>query len=134
MRFGRLNIVVGAVMLLLGALGGLLLGATFDAQSVKDGVHVLPLARFFVREGHSHTMPFALLNLCIGLLVDRLALSDVWKRACSWLAVLAFVLPIGLEIRGLMGAPADFPPIPVLGVVGFIGAVALVAIGMRRAQ
>jgi hypothetical protein len=126
MRFGRVNVLAGALGLLFGSMGGLALGATFDRYAIKDGFHLLTLTRFFLREGHSHTMPLALLNLSVGLLVDRLALGDAWKRACSWLAVAAFIMPLGLAAKG---AAPDFPPIGMIGVVGFVGAALLLAIG-----
>jgi hypothetical protein len=64
--------------------------------------------------------------------VDRLALSDRLKRACSWLCLTAFVLPLGLAAKGAAGAPADFPPLGMIGVVGFVGAVVLLVLGARR--
>jgi len=134
MRFGRVNVLAGALGLLVGSMGGLALGATFDRYATKDGFHLLTLARFYLREGHSHTMPLALLNLSVGLLVDRLALGDVWKRACSWLAVAAFIMPLGLAAKGAAGASPDFPPIGLIGVVGFVGAALLLAIGAWRTE
>ena len=132
MRFGRVNVMAGALGLLVGAMGGLALGATFDTYAVQNGNHLLTLARFFLREGHSHTMPIALLNLCVGMLVDRLSLSDGLKRTCSVLAVVAFVLPLGLALKGAAGAAPDFPPVGLIGIVGFVCAVALLAIGARK--
>lgn len=134
MNFGRINLVAGAFGLLLCAVGGLALGMTFEAHSVKAGEHVLSLARFYLREGHSHGMPVAILNLVVALVVDRLALSDGQKRACSWLTVGAFVLPIGLAAKGAAGAASTFPPIGMIGVLAFLGAVILLAMGARRAS
>jgi hypothetical protein len=132
MRFGRVNVVAGALGLLVGSLGGLALGATFDRFAARDGYHVLTLVRFYLREGHSHGMPISLLNLIVGMLVDRLALSDRLKRACSWLTVAAFVLPLALAAKGAAGAPASFPPFGLVGVAGFVGAVLLLIVGSRR--
>jgi hypothetical protein len=134
MKFGRTNIIVGALMLLAGAIGGLALGATFDKYAAKDGYHVLTLTRFYLREGHSHTMPFALMNLIVGLLIDRLALSDRLKRACSWLAVIAFLLPLGLAGKGASGASPDFPPFGILGALAFMGVMVLLALGALRTR
>jgi len=134
MRFGRLNILAGALALLIGAIGGLALGATFDRYAVKDGYHVLDLVRFYLREGHSHTMPFALMNLIVGLLIDRLALSDGLKRTCSWLAVAAFILPLALAAKGATGAQPNFPPFGILGALAFIGVMALLAMGAWRTR
>lgn len=66
---------------------------------MKDGYHVLNLVRFYLREGHSHTMPFAPMNPIVGLLIDRLAFGDGLKRTCSWLAVAAFIVPLGLASK-----------------------------------
>jgi hypothetical protein len=134
MTHGRTNVVAGGIGLLLCALGGMALGMTFDQYAVKDGAHVLSLTRFYLREGHSHGMPISLLNLVVGLAVDRLALSDRLKRACSWLALAAFLLPLGLAAKGAAGAPASFPPIGLLGVAGFVGAALLLVAGGRRAS
>lgn len=134
MRYGRLNIIAGAAGLVICALGGMALGFTFDRFAVQDGNHLLTLTRFYLREGHSHGMPISMLNLVIGLLVDRLALSDRSKRACSWLAVAAFVLPLGLAAKGAAGAAADFPPFGLIGVVGLLGSAVLLIIGARRAE
>lgn len=134
MKFGRVNVFAGALGLLLASLGGMALGATFDRYAAKDGFHVLSLVRFYLREGHSHGMPISILNLVVGLLVDRLALSDRLKLACSWLTVAAFALPLGLAAKGAAGAPADFPPFGLLGVAGFVGAVVLLLVGSRRAS
>jgi len=132
MRYGRVNIIAGAVGLVLCALGGMALGFTFDRFAVQDGNHVLSLTRFYLREGHSHGMPISILNLVIGLLVDKLALSDRLKQACSWMAVAAFVLPVGLAAKGASGAAADFPPFGLIGVLGLLGAASLLVLGARR--
>lgn len=134
MRYGRLNIMAGALGLVICAFGGMALGFTFDRFAVQDGNHVLSLTRFYLREGHSHGMPISILNLVVGLLVDRLALSERLKHACSWLAVAAFVLPIGLAAKGASGAAADFPPIGLIGVLGFLGAAVLLMLGARRIE
>ena len=127
--FGRLNLIAGGIFLLLAAMGGMALGFTFDQHSIEDGYHKLSEIRFYLREGHSHGMPMAMLNLIVGVTVDRLALSDKLKRITSILAVLTIFLPIGLALKGAFGAPANFPPVGMLGVLGFVGAAVLVFIG-----
>ena len=132
MNYGKLNLVAGACVLVLAAMGGMALGATFDQYSVKDGNHLLSEVRFYLREGDSHGMPIALLNLIVGLAIDRLALSDLWKRIGSIAAVCAFVLPIGLAAKGVAGAPAGFPPFGLIGIIGFVLTAGIIAVGAFR--
>ncbi len=132
MKFGKVNLIAGTTGLLLAALGGMALGATFDQYSIKDGNHILSEVRFYLREGHSHGMPIAMLNLIVGVLVDRLNLSDLLKRITGILAILAFMLPIGLAAKGAAGASPTFPPIGMVGVIGFVGCVVLLLIGSIR--
>ena len=72
MKFGKINIVVGAIGLLLAAIGGMALGLTFDKQAIKDGYHMLNTVRFYFRDGHSHGMVLCLYNLFFGLIIDRM--------------------------------------------------------------
>ena len=116
----------------MAGLGGMALGATFDTHSVKDGLHVLSIARFYLREGHSHGMPIALFNLVVGSLVDRLALGPRSKRVCSIGAIAGFVLPLGLALKGACGAPSNFPPIGLIGVLGLLTSVCCLLVGALR--
>ena len=134
MNYGKLNLTAGAIALLLAALGGIALGATFDRDSIQGGNHVLSEVRFYLREGHSHGMPIALLNLIVGLAIDKLALSNLWKRIASIAAVCAFVLPIGLASKGAAGAPAAFPPFGLIGILGFVLTAGILAVGAFRLQ
>ena len=129
MNFGKLNFIAGSVGLLLAAMGGMALGATFDEHSIQDGNHLLTEVRFYLREGHSHGMPMALLNLIFALYIDRIGLSNLWKKIGSIAALLTFFLPIGLAAKGAAGAPADFPPIGIVGIVGFFVAAGVLAAG-----
>ena len=112
MNIGKWNFVAGSVGLILAAIGGTVLGATFDAYSIKEGNHLLSEVRFYLREGHSHGMPMALLNLIFGLYIDRITLSQRWKKIGSIAALLTFFLPIGLA-----------------GILGFFVAAGVLAVG-----
>lgn len=129
MRFGRVNVLVGAVGMFMAACGGLALGITFDQQAVREGFHELGLVRFYLREGHSHGMLLSLYNLIIGLLVDSWFASDRWKRTCSLAACFSLVLPIGLLTKGAMGASAAVPPIGIIGALGLILSLVCLIIG-----
>lgn len=132
MKFGKLNLVAGALIMLLAGAGGMLLGATFDANSVKDGYHVLSLVRFYLREGHSHSMPFGLYNLIFAFIVDQLMLTDTHKRIASIAAVCAVLLPLGLLGKGMAGAAPNFPPFGIIGILAFLVSIVYILVGSRK--
>lgn len=119
-HYGRLNIMAGAICLILAGAGGMALGATFDQQAVKDGYHMLQLPRFFLRGGHTHLMAISLYNLIVGLLVDRWFTSGRVKRICSVSAFIGLSMPMFLALRGALGAPANFPPFGALGALALM--------------
>jgi len=114
MNSGRLNIIVGGVVLILAGLGGFALGSTMDSYFEK-GVYSIPLARLLLKAGHTHGMPLALYNILIGSLVDRLALTAMWKRACSIAAIGSLILPVGLVLRGTTDGSMTFAPVAFVG-------------------
>jgi hypothetical protein len=77
-------------------------------------------------------MPISFFNLFIGLLLDRVQLSNRMKNVCTILALLAFLLPVGLIAKGAAGAPTDFPPIGMIGVLGVLGATFTMLVGAIR--
>lgn len=128
MRFGRKNIIVGGIVIFIGAFGGFALGFSIDPYFEK-GFYAVPLARFLLKAGHSHGMPFALYNLILGSMIDRLALSDGLKKWCSLLGILAFIMPVGLILRGMTGGAMTFAPVALLGALFFLSSIALVIYG-----
>lgn len=122
-RFGFLSLFITAVV------GGMALVGTFNEQSVQDGNHLLGLARFYMREGHSHGNFMGFFNLFVGLILANLNLSDGLKKACSYGAMLSIFLPIGLATQGFAGAPEDFPPIGLIGIIGIAVALIILIIG-----
>jgi hypothetical protein len=134
MNYGKINIVAGFIGLILAIFGGLALGLTFDRFSVQDGNHVMSIVRFYLREGHSHGMPISFFNLFIGLLVDRMVLSNGLKKACSILTLFAYFLPVGLALKGAAGAPSNFPPIGMIGVFAVLATITIMLIGALRIQ
>jgi hypothetical protein len=133
-NIGKTNLVAGFLAMLFAALGGVVLGFTFDANSVRNGDHVLTIVRFYLREGHSHGMPIAMYNMIIGLWIDRVALSNRMKTVASWAAVFGLLLPIGLAAKGAAGAPPDFPPLGLPGILGMLISIVLMLIGAIRMQ
>ncbi|PJZ69867.1 hypothetical protein CH373_13565 [Leptospira perolatii] len=132
MKIGKFNLIVGATGLLIAACGGLVLGATFDQYSVRNGDHLLSLVRFYLREGHSHGMPISLYNLIIGLYVDKLELPNKGKWTLAIAAACGLLLPVGLAIKGAAGAPAEFPPVGMPGVLGMLVSIILLLVGAIR--
>lgn len=128
MTYGRLNIIAGGIVIFLGAAGGFALGFTLDPYFEK-GFYALPLTRFLVKAGHTHGMPFALYNILIGSLVDRLALTDAWKRRCSLAALLAFIMPVGLILRGVDNGAMRLAPVVALGAFCFLASVGIMIKG-----
>ena len=128
MHYGRLNIIVGGVAIFLGAAGGFALGFTMDPYFEK-GFYAMPLTRALIKAGHTHGMPFALYNIIIGSLVDRLAMNDTWKKICSRAAMLAFLMPIGLIARGLDNGTYRFAPIVAAGAFFFLTSIGIMIKG-----
>lgn len=133
MNQGRRNIILGGVAIFLGAFGGMALGFTMDAYFDK-GFYAMPLTRLLVKAGHTHGMPFALYNILIGSLVDRLALDDAWKRRCSLAAMLAFIMPLGLVLRGLDNGAMRFAPVVMIGALCFLASVGIMIKGALAAR
>jgi hypothetical protein len=133
MRFGRNNIIAGGIVIFIGAFGGFALGFSIDPYFEK-GFYALPLARFLLKAGHSHGMPFALYNLILGGMIDRLSLSDKLKKWCSTLGILAFVMPAGLILRGLTGGAMTFAPVVLVGALCFLSATGLVIYGALKSR
>ncbi|AXR59751.1 hypothetical protein [Leptospira mayottensis] len=133
-HYGKINVIAGFTAMLLAAMGGFALGATFDTNVVKDGQYILSIVRFYLREGHSHGMPIAMYNMIVGLWIDKVALSNRSKLIASWAAVCGLLLPIGLALKGAAGAPANFPPVGLPGILGMFTSIILLLIGAIRIQ
>ncbi|MBX7059907.1 MAG: hypothetical protein K1X75_17735 [Leptospirales bacterium] len=129
---GKKNLIAGIVAMLLAMFGGLALAFTFDAFAVRGNDHVLSLVRFYLREGHSHGMPLAIFNMLIALWVDRVELSRTLKQVVSWSAICSLILPLALAMKGAAGAPSDFPPLGLPGVLGLALALSLMLAGAIR--
>lgn len=133
MKFGKFNIAVGAIGLLFAAIGGMALGLTFDKNAIKDGYHMLNMVRFYFRDAHSHGMTFCFYNLFFGLIIDRMYVSDKIKKVGSFMAACSLILPISLLAKAFAGAPADFPPIGILGAVAFVISIFIILFGIKKA-
>lgn len=128
MKQGRLNIILGAVTIIVAGIGGFALGYTVEHHFVLG--HYSPdLPRFLRKAGHSHGMPMAFYNLIVGGLLDRLELSESGKTWCSRLAAGALLMPLGLLLRGLDGGALTFAPLALAGGLSFMASAALILKG-----
>jgi len=128
MKFGRLNIITGGVVIFVAGVGGFALGKTLESN-FNNGIYAMTLVRTLLRAGHSHGMPFAFYNLIVGLLVDRLELTDTWKKRCSILAIMALFMPVGLALRGAFGGSEAFEPVAMLGAFSFLASAGIIIKG-----
>lgn len=119
MNYGRMNLIVGGVVIFFGTIGGFALGFTMFPY-FEQGFYALPIGRLLLKAGHTHGMPFAFYNIIIGALVDRLALNDKWKKRCSLFTLLSFIMPIGLILRGLTEGAMTFAPVVLIGSICFL--------------
>ncbi|RJP85571.1 MAG: hypothetical protein C4518_15850 [Desulfobacteraceae bacterium] len=129
MRQEKINIIAGCAGILIAAAGGLCLGFSMDPYFEK-GFYALPLGRYLLKAGHTHGMPIALYNLIIGSLLPNLELTDTGKKWCSRLAVCAFIMPIGLVLRGITGGAMTFAPVVLAGALCFLSSIVLVMKGV----
>jgi len=133
---GRINIIAGCIGILLAGVGGFCLGFSMDPYFDK-GFYAVTLGRYLLKAGHTHGMPIALYNLIIGSLLGNLTLTDGVKKWCSTLAVLSFIMPIGLALRGLTDGAMTFAPVVLLGSLCFLASVVMVmkgAVGKDQAR
>lgn len=128
MEHGRRNIIAGGIVIFIAAIGGFALGFTVE-NLFKDGFYALTLPRLLVKAGHSHGMPMAFYNLIIGVMVDRLALTEKGKKNLSILSLGAFIMPLGLFLRGLTGGSTTFIPVVMIGAICFLASTAIMLKG-----
>ena len=128
MAYGRRNIISGGIAIFVATAGGMALGFTLEAYFPR-GFYEMPLTRALMKAGHTHGMPFALYNLIYGSLIDRMALDDLWKKRGSLLAMFAFIMPVGLVLRGIDSGAMTFAPVVMTGALCFLASAAVLIKG-----
>ena len=109
-RHLRLSIALAALFLAMGLWLEAMIGLRMTGW-VDD-----PLRREFLRLGHAHGGLLALLNLGLGLAMDRLGTPAIWAgtiRAAAWSG--ALLVGAGFVAGGLLHGPTD-PGLPILVV------------------
>ncbi len=131
MKFGKLNLIVGAVGIVLASIGGIALGMTYN-DLYKEGYYMIELSRSLLKAGHTHGQPLAFYNLIFALLIGKVSLSDRSRKIASWSAALAMIMPIGLILRGLTGGAMTFAPVAIFGGLSFVLSAGFLLAGSRR--
>jgi len=129
MNNGRFNIYLGLITLIAASVGGFALGKTLEPY-FAHGYAQIPLWRYLTKAGHTHGMPFGLINIVFGLLLSRLQCSNSIKRAASILTATSILLPVGVCLRGLTEGAKFSEIIAMLGGFSLIGACILLIAGL----
>ncbi len=120
MKYGRLNILLGALGVAIFGLGGFVLGAIFN-NNFQNGVYAIDLVKAIIKAEHTHGMPLSFYNLIFGLLIDRLALSDKLKKSGFIIAVFSLIMPLGLILRDITDGALMFAPVAMAGGACLVG-------------
>jgi hypothetical protein len=125
--------MAAGIFFILAIIGGFMLGFTID-PSFSEGFYKTSYVRMLFRGGHTHGMLFALFNLGIGLLLDRLKLTDKLKRTLSTAALITLLLPIGLVLRAFTHPSKVFAIFGAIGGVAFIICCILMLMGVMKKE
>ena len=119
MSEGKKNIVVGLMMLAGFMLYGFVLIYLRDfAPGKEQWIANYAVGKHFEsRLAHVHGNLFALINIAVGLVLDRIPLPKATGRSISWLGIAGLLMPLGILSEVLFSVP------PVLVLVGGIAMV-----------
>ncbi|HET6203045.1 MAG TPA: hypothetical protein VFI25_09625 [Planctomycetota bacterium] len=104
---GRRNVVVGFAALLGFLLYGffLLYQRDFSAARREWIAGFAEGEAFESRLAHAHGNLLAILNVLVGLFLERLGRSTRATRAASWCALAGLGMPVGIAAEAHLGAP-----------------------------
>lgn len=127
---GRFNILLGLSAMVVAAIAGFALGQSLEPY-YESGYGQIPLWRYLTKAGHTHGMPFGLINIVFGLLIGRAECSDRLKRIGAVLTALALCLPMGVALRGLTAGATYAEGIAMIGGLSFVAACAVMVFVVR---
>ena len=127
---GRFNILLGLSAMIAAAIAGFALGQSLEPYYV-NGYGQVPLWRYLTKAGHTHGMPFGLINIVFGLLIGRAECSARLKRIGAVLTALALCLPMGVALRGLTAGATYAEGIAMIGGLSFVAACAVMVFVVR---
>ena len=130
MKYGKLNVAVGAIGIVVASLGGIVLGMTYNPL-FESGSYVIDLTRALFKAAHTHGQPIAMYNLIFAMLIDRVGLSNNSKRRASLAAALSMLLPLGMVLRGLTDGTMLFSPVAMTGVFALMISAGYLIAGSR---
>ena len=133
MKTGKMNLYLGVVVMMAAAFGGFALGKTLDPY-FANGYAQIPLWRYLIKAGHTHGMPFGLINIAFGLVIARLTCSDRIKTFASALTAVAILLPLGVCLRGLTEGAQFAEALGALGGFSLVAACLLLVIGLAKSK
>lgn len=117
MRYGKKNVVFGFGYLIVTLILGIFISFKMQGdQSFAKEPFAFP--RVIMRAAHAHGNLESVLNIIIGLIVDRLKISDGLKNIVTLLAIFGAVMHSGMLLI--------LPLIPISGKLAPIGAISLV--------
>jgi hypothetical protein len=130
MNIGERNITAGAVVLILAACFGFYLGLSIDAH-LSNRIYMMSIDRVLLRGGHTHGMLTGLLNIVLGLVLLKGYGNKKIRNITSWLGLGAFLLPVGLILRGLTAASMTFAPLAMTGALCLIASMVMLLVSRR---
>ena len=129
---GRLNFIVGGVGMMVSVVAALALGITFDDHGQREGLYLFSVVRFYLRFAHTHGMPLSLYNLIVGLCLGILDMSPRRRKLAAWGAASTWLIPILMTLKGALGAPANFPHVEIIGILGLVVSSGLLVAAARN--
>ena len=121
MTTGRFNIILGLVAMTLAGFAGFALGLTLE-QYYQNGYAQITFWRQLTKVGHSHGMPFGMINILFGLIIAHASCSIRLKRIGAIATALALCLPVGVALRGLTEGAVWAHGLAVLGGTSLLAA------------
>lgn len=133
MTTGKWNVYLGLLVMIAAAFGGFALGSTAE-PFFASGHAEIPFWRFLTRAGHTHGMPFGLINVVVGLLITRLGCSQGLKRSLSLVAALSILLPLGVALRGITHGARFAEALAAVGGFSLVAACLVALVGVARTK
>lgn len=121
MTTGRFNIILGLVAMVLAGFAGFALGLTLE-RYYQNGYAQITFWRQLTKVGHSHGMPFGMINILFGLIIAHASCSIRLKRIGAIATALALCLPVGVALRGLTEGAVWAHGLAVLGGTSLLAA------------
>jgi hypothetical protein len=114
----KLNVIAGALGLVVFSFYGFFLGSTFNT-SLTDEYYVLTVGRFYMKQPHTHGFPLAMYNLILAVVLPYLGLTERSKKVCSVLAVCSYIMTIGLFLKAITDGAPTYAPVVMVGAILF---------------